>query len=154
MQRQIAPHCSSSRPRLRSAPNACGRGNRPVRRLDPLRRGPEARARDGGALDRRRLLGSVLCHYELASDHLKHTKGYDPRVWGTPAQCIEKILDIRTRLGCETFVGVLSYAGMPWEDPERNVHPFAPEVRPALPALDDEARADVPTPAEAAARQD
>jgi hypothetical protein len=94
-----------------------------VRRLDLLRRGPEARARDGGALDRRRLLGSVP---------------------------IEKILDIRTRLGCETFVGVLSYAGMPWEDAERNVHPFAPEVRPAL---DGEARADVPTPAEAAARQ-
>jgi len=84
---------------------------------------------------------------------LKHTKGYDPRVWGTPAQCIEKILDIRTRLGCETFVGVLSYAGMPWEERGAEVHPFAPEVRPALPALDGEACADVPTPAEAAARQ-
>ena len=92
----------------------------------------------------------MLCHYELASDHLKHTKGYDPRVWGTPAQCIEKLLDIRTRSGCETLVGVLSYAGMPWKDAERNLHPFAPEVRPAL---DGEARADVPTPAEAAARQ-
>ena len=96
---------------------------------------------------------SVLCRYELASYHLKHTKGYDPRVWGTPAQCIEKILDIRTRMGCETFVGVFSYAGMPWEEAERKVRLFAREVRPALLTLDDEARAGVPTAAEAAARQ-
>ena len=95
----------------------------------------------------------MLCHYELASDHLKHTKGYDHRVWGTPAQCIEKILDIRTRLGCETFVGVLSYAGMPWEDAERNVRLGAREVRPALQTLDGEARAGVPKAAKAAARQ-
>ena len=121
---------------------------------------------------------SVLRHYELASGHLKHTKGYEYygrmseiarekggtdalsefflnlQVWGTPAQCIEKILDIRTRMGCDTFVGVFSYAGMPWEEAERNVRLFAREVMPALHALDGEARAaGVPAAAEAAARQ-
>jgi len=120
---------------------------------------------------------SVLRHYELASGHLKHTKGYEYygrmseiarekggtdaltefflnlQVWGTPAQCIEKILDIRTRMGCDTFVGVFSYAGMPWEEAERNVRLFAREVMPALQALDAEARAGVPGAADAAARQ-
>ena len=65
----------------------------------------------------------------------------------------EKILDIRTRMGCDTFVGVFSSAGVPWEEAERNVHLFAREVGRALPALDGEARAGVPTAAEAAARR-
>jgi len=64
---------------------------------------------------------------------------------------VEKILDIRTRMGCDTFVGVFSYAGMPWEEAERSVRLFAREVRPTL-ALDGEARARVPTAAEGAAR--
>jgi hypothetical protein len=34
-------------------------------------------------------------------------------VCGTPAQCIEKILAIRARVGRDTLVGVFSYAGMP-----------------------------------------
>ncbi len=108
------------------------------------------------------------------SGHLEHTRGYEYygrmseiarekggtdaltdffrnlQVWGTPAQAIEKILDIPTRIGCDTFVGVFSYAGMPWEEPERNVRLFAREVRPAL---DGELRAGVPTAAEAEARQ-
>ena len=120
---------------------------------------------------------SVLRHYELASGHLKQTKGYEYyarmseiarekggtdalsefflnlQVWGTPAQCIEKILDIRSRVGCDTFVGVFSYAGMPGEEAERNVRLFAREVMPALQTLDGEARASVSTAAEAAPRQ-
>jgi alkanesulfonate monooxygenase SsuD/methylene tetrahydromethanopterin reductase-like flavin-dependent oxidoreductase (luciferase family) len=120
---------------------------------------------------------SVLRHYELASGHLKQTKGYEYyarmseiarekggtdalsefflnlQVWGTPAQCIEKILDIRSRVGCDTFVGVFSYAGMPWEEAERNVRLFAREVMPALQSLDGETRASVAVAAEGAARQ-
>jgi len=102
---------------------------------------------------------TVLRHYELARDHLKHTKGYEYygrmseiaqerggadtltefflnlQVWGTPTQCYEKILDIRSRVGCETFVSAFSYAGMPYEEAERNQRLFAREVMPALQRL-------------------
>ena len=57
------------------------------------------------------------------------------QVWGTPAQCYEKILDVRRRVGNETFVGVFSYAGMPWDDAERNIRLFAREVLPLLQRL-------------------
>jgi alkanesulfonate monooxygenase SsuD/methylene tetrahydromethanopterin reductase-like flavin-dependent oxidoreductase (luciferase family) len=53
-------------------------------------------------------------------------------VWGTPEQCYEKILDIHARTGNSHFVGVFSYAGMPYEDAERNMRLFAREVMPAL----------------------
>jgi len=151
-------------------------GSRRVRRLDLCDEDPR-RAREMGV----RWIGgywdSVLCRYELASYHLKQTKGYEYygrmseiarekggtdglnefflnlQVGGTPARGIEKILDLRTRIGCDTFVGVFSYGGMPWEEAERKVRLFAREVRPAVPVLDGEARAGVPTAAEAAARQ-
>jgi len=102
---------------------------------------------------------SVLAHYNFAGDHLGKTKGYeyygkmaekihtygaegvsdffiDLQVWGTPEQCYEKILDIRRRIGNETFVGVFSYAGMPWDEAERNTRLFAREVLPALQKLE------------------
>jgi alkanesulfonate monooxygenase SsuD/methylene tetrahydromethanopterin reductase-like flavin-dependent oxidoreductase (luciferase family) len=101
---------------------------------------------------------TVLDHYEFADDHLARTKGYeyygkisdkiasygseavtdffvDLQVWGTPAQCYERILEIRQRVGNETFVGVFSYAGMPPEEADRNLRLFASEVRPALQKL-------------------
>jgi alkanesulfonate monooxygenase SsuD/methylene tetrahydromethanopterin reductase-like flavin-dependent oxidoreductase (luciferase family) len=119
---------------------------------------------------------SVLRHYELASDHLTKTKGYEYygrmseiardkggvdaltefflnlQVWGTPQQCIDKIVDIRARVGCDTFVGVFSYAGMPFEEAERSLRLFAREVKPALQALDDDPRVAGAAP-EAAAGQ-
>jgi alkanesulfonate monooxygenase SsuD/methylene tetrahydromethanopterin reductase-like flavin-dependent oxidoreductase (luciferase family) len=98
---------------------------------------------------------TVLDHYNFASDHLAKTKGYEYygkmaekiatygsdkvtdffmnlQVWGTPEQCYEKILDIRDRVGNDTFVGVFSYAGMPYDDAERNMRLFAREVVPQL----------------------
>jgi len=99
---------------------------------------------------------TVLRHYDLAGDHLAKTKGYEYygrmseiarerggadaltefflnlQVWGTPEQCYEKVLDIRSRVGCDTFVGCFSYAGMPWDEAERNVRLFAREVLPEL----------------------
>src|SRR5262249_9773311 len=69
---------------------------------------------------------SVLRHYELAKDHLTKTEGYEYyghlseiarerggtdalsefflslQVWGTPDQCVEKVRDIRARVGCDT----------------------------------------------------
>src|SRR2546430_2461431 len=72
---------------------------------------------------------TVLDHYNFQDDHLAKTKGYEYygkmaekiqqygtdkvieyfmnlQVWGTPEQCYEKILDVRGRVGNDTFVGV------------------------------------------------
>jgi len=98
---------------------------------------------------------TVLDHYHFEGDHLAKTRGYeyygkmsdkirdygtdavvdffvDLQVWGTPEQCYEKIQDIRARVGNETFVGVFSYAGMPYDEAERNLRLFASEVMPVL----------------------
>jgi len=110
----------------------------------------------------RRFIGgyyqTVLDHYQFQGDHLARTKGYEYygkmaekiaqygidtvvdyfmnlQVWGTPAQCYEKILDIHARTGMSHYVGVFSYAGMPYEDAERNLRLFAREVMPALQKL-------------------
>jgi len=99
---------------------------------------------------------TVLKHYELVGDHLGKLKGYesygamqkmvtDPaardqmidfflglQIYGTPAQCHDRILDFAGRLGAESFTGVFSYAGMPYEMAEKNLRLFASEVVPRL----------------------
>ncbi len=52
------------------------------------------------------------------------------QVWGTPEMCFDKIDDIRKRVNANHFTGVFSYAGMPWEDAEKNLTLFAKEVMP------------------------
>jgi alkanesulfonate monooxygenase SsuD/methylene tetrahydromethanopterin reductase-like flavin-dependent oxidoreductase (luciferase family) len=119
---------------------------------NPDRARAMARRYIGGYFD------SVLEHYQFAGEHLKTTKGYeyygkfsekiatygadgvidffvDLQVSGTPEQCHEKILDIRRRVGHDHFVGIFSYAGMPYDEAERNLRLFADEVRPALQQL-------------------
>jgi alkanesulfonate monooxygenase SsuD/methylene tetrahydromethanopterin reductase-like flavin-dependent oxidoreductase (luciferase family) len=101
---------------------------------------------------------TVLKHYELAGDHLKATKGYeyygqmskalnkygdqsgidffvDLQVYGTPDQCFEKIMDIRSMVGNDTFVHVPCYADMPIEEAERNLRLFAEKVMPRVQAV-------------------
>ena len=102
---------------------------------------------------------TVLEHYELRGDHLKKTKGYEAygqlqdivsgengadaatefflgiQVWGTPEQCFERIMHIRSITGMESYNGLFSYAGMPWADAERNMRLFAREVMPQLKAV-------------------
>jgi alkanesulfonate monooxygenase SsuD/methylene tetrahydromethanopterin reductase-like flavin-dependent oxidoreductase (luciferase family) len=101
---------------------------------------------------------TVLDHYQFAGDHLARTKGYEYygkmsekiaqygtdkvidyfmnlQVWGTPEQCYQKILDIHGRTGNSHFVGVFSYAGMPWDEAERNLRVFAREVMPEVKKL-------------------
>lgn len=101
---------------------------------------------------------TVLKHYELAGDHLKQTKGYeyygqmskalnkygdqsgidffvDLQVYGTPDQCFEKIMDIRSMVGNETFVHVPCYADMPIDEAERNMRLFAEKVMPRVQAV-------------------
>ena len=99
---------------------------------------------------------SVIRHYELVGDHLTKMRGYesyktmqermsapggademvefflDLQVWGTPEQCHDKIVATVDRLGAEAFVGVFSYAGMPYELAEQNMRLFAEEVMPPL----------------------
>jgi alkanesulfonate monooxygenase SsuD/methylene tetrahydromethanopterin reductase-like flavin-dependent oxidoreductase (luciferase family) len=107
---------------------------------------------------------TVLKHYELRGDHLKGLKGYEYygkmqemvqeqgakgvadfflnlQVWGTPEQCFEKIMDIRSKVGCDSFVGVFSYAGMPWDLAEKNLRTFATKVMPELRAVNGSMRA-------------
>jgi alkanesulfonate monooxygenase SsuD/methylene tetrahydromethanopterin reductase-like flavin-dependent oxidoreductase (luciferase family) len=116
---------------------------------DPARAREQARRWIGGYFD------TVLEHYKFAGDHLAKTKGYeyygkmsekinaygagavtdffvDLQIWGTPEQCYERIQDVRARTGGDTFVGVFSYAGMPYDEAERNMRLFAAEVMPAL----------------------
>lgn len=57
------------------------------------------------------------------------------QVWGTPDQCTAKIVDICDRIGSDSFNGVFSYAGMPWDEAERNMSLFASDVLPRLQAL-------------------
>ena len=99
---------------------------------------------------------SVVEHYELEGDHLARTKGYESygqlqnlvsadggadaamefflnlQIWGTPQQCYEKIVDVQKRIGGRTFNAICSYAGMPWDEAERNLRLFAERVRPEL----------------------
>ena len=104
---------------------------------------------------------SVLRHYEFAGDHLKQTRGYEYygafaerlkgngdgakasieffmnlQIWGTPEQCAEKIADRVRRTNAGTFTGVFSYAGMPWDEAERNLRLFAGQVLPRVKELD------------------
>jgi alkanesulfonate monooxygenase SsuD/methylene tetrahydromethanopterin reductase-like flavin-dependent oxidoreductase (luciferase family) len=53
-------------------------------------------------------------------------------VWGTPRQCVDKVMAIRERVGCDSYVGVFSYAGMPYDDAERSMRLFAAKVMPEL----------------------
>lgn len=101
---------------------------------------------------------SVLKHYELASEHLKKAKGYeyyakkqddlhrygedaaiksfmDLQIWGTPEQCFEKISSISRNIYSDHFGGVFSFAGMPWDDAERNMQLFVRDVMPELKRL-------------------
>lgn len=101
---------------------------------------------------------TVIRHYELGSDHFGKTKGYEYygtvsnmvgehggdipsqfftnlQVWGTPDECYEKILDIRSRVGCESMIGVFSFAGMDYKDAEKSLRLFSDKVKPRLQAL-------------------
>ena len=54
------------------------------------------------------------------------------QIWGTPEQCYERVMKIRQTVGQEHFVGVFSYAGMPYDEAEASARLFAREVMPEL----------------------
>ena len=107
----------------------------------------------------RRYLGAyyetVLKHYEFTAGHLATTKGSehyagvgksiekhgaqghinffaDLQVYGTPAQCIDKIAEIQRMTGAEGYLAVCRYAGMPFDEGERNMRLFASDVMPDI----------------------
>jgi alkanesulfonate monooxygenase SsuD/methylene tetrahydromethanopterin reductase-like flavin-dependent oxidoreductase (luciferase family) len=82
----------------------------------------------------------------------RHRLLHEPAGVGTPEQCYEKILDIHARTGNSHYVGVFSYAGMPYDEAERNIRYFAKEVMPQLQKLDSTAAAAVQPPSPASAR--
>ena len=53
-------------------------------------------------------------------------------MYGTPERCYETIVGTQKRIGNDTFVCAFSYAGMPYEECERNMRLFAREVMPEL----------------------
>jgi alkanesulfonate monooxygenase SsuD/methylene tetrahydromethanopterin reductase-like flavin-dependent oxidoreductase (luciferase family) len=100
----------------------------------------------------------VMNHYELGGRHFDTTMGYEYyqrlarsiqkhgsdrvvnnfielQIWGTPDECYERILDIRSKVGNDGFNGVFSFAGMPAEVAEQNLRLFAAEVMPRLKQL-------------------
>lgn len=100
---------------------------------------------------------TVLDHYKFHEDHLKGQKGYEYygqfaakiqkggvdaaveyfmglQTWGTPEMCYETITRNAERIGAESYVGIFSYAAMPWHEAERNLRLFSSEVMPRLQA--------------------
>jgi alkanesulfonate monooxygenase SsuD/methylene tetrahydromethanopterin reductase-like flavin-dependent oxidoreductase (luciferase family) len=116
----------------------------------------EGRAKELGAKYIKDYWMTVLGHYGFNKpENFKGKKGYefyakgaelqqkmkeeeianaflDFHVYGTPAQCYEKIMDIRSHVGCLRFNGVFRYAGMPYPEAERNLRLFAETVVPRL----------------------
>lgn len=112
----------------------------------------EERAREyiGGYYD------SVIRHYELVGDHLTTMRGYESykgvqervsapggrdemidfflglQVYGTPEQCYEKVVHTLERTSGEAFIGIFSYAGLPYDEAEANLRLFARDVMPEL----------------------
>jgi alkanesulfonate monooxygenase SsuD/methylene tetrahydromethanopterin reductase-like flavin-dependent oxidoreductase (luciferase family) len=52
--------------------------------------------------------------------------------WGTPEQVLEKLHFIRETIGANGFMFNFSYAGMPYDEAERNLRCFAERVMPEL----------------------
>lgn len=109
---------------------------------------------------------TVLDHYKFHENHLKTTKDYeyygkfaekiqekgkdefitffrDLQIWGTPQMCLAKIKDVQKKVDACGFVGIFSYAGMPWAEAERNLRLFTATVLPELKKLDAGAQPDM-----------
>ena len=52
--------------------------------------------------------------------------------WGTPEQVLEKLAAIRDMIGMNGIMCHFSYAGMPYDEAERNMRCFVKHVLPEL----------------------
>jgi alkanesulfonate monooxygenase SsuD/methylene tetrahydromethanopterin reductase-like flavin-dependent oxidoreductase (luciferase family) len=128
------------------------------------------RARDMAHRYIGRYYHTVIKHYEMTAGHFAGLKGYEfySRVtkyidrhgvtgavesfvnlmpWGTPDQVLRKLEQIRDVTDMNGVMCHFSYAGMPWDEAERNLRMFAAEV---LPELKRWQTAPLPEPAELA----
>lgn len=103
---------------------------------------------------------SVMSHYELGGRHFESTHGYEYysqlasyidrkgpgkvidnfielQIYGTPDQCLDRIMDIRSKVGNNGFNAVVSYAGMTHDMAVNNLNLFASEVMPRLKTIPD-----------------
>ncbi len=98
---------------------------------------------------------TAMQHYEMTADHFGTQTGYEfyrqvtnhigrlgtdkaaqdfARLmpWGTPAQVLEKLAAIRDIIGMNGVMCHFSYAGMPYDEAERNLQCFVKHVLPEL----------------------
>jgi hypothetical protein len=59
----------------------------------------------------------------------------ETQVYGTPAQCIEKLRYIQELTDASEFIGVFRYGGLPIDKAEASMRLFAAEVLPSLHAI-------------------
>lgn len=101
---------------------------------------------------------TVMKHYEFTAGHLSTTKGYeyysavdkyiDKRTgdgaaldfmklmpYGTPQQVLEKIESVHGMIGNAACMAHFSYAGMPYDEAERNMRLFASKVLPEMKSM-------------------
>jgi alkanesulfonate monooxygenase SsuD/methylene tetrahydromethanopterin reductase-like flavin-dependent oxidoreductase (luciferase family) len=98
---------------------------------------------------------TVIKHYEMTAGHFAAIKGYEfydrstkyinrhgregaaesfanLMPWGTPDQVLRRLEQIRGVIDMNGMMCHFSYAGMPWDEAERNMRLFAAEVLPEL----------------------
>jgi alkanesulfonate monooxygenase SsuD/methylene tetrahydromethanopterin reductase-like flavin-dependent oxidoreductase (luciferase family) len=98
---------------------------------------------------------TAMQHYEMTAEHFGTHRGYEfyrkvghyigrhgrdgaardfARLmpWGTPEQVLDKLTTIRNMIGMNGFICHFSYAGMPYDEAERNMRCFVAHVLPAL----------------------
>ncbi len=98
-------------------------------------------------------------HYEMTAQHFGTQQGYEfyskvgqyiarhgqdraardfARLmpWGTPEQVLDKLATIRKMIGMNGLICHFSYAGMPYDEAERNMRCFVAHVLPELKTWD------------------
>jgi alkanesulfonate monooxygenase SsuD/methylene tetrahydromethanopterin reductase-like flavin-dependent oxidoreductase (luciferase family) len=102
---------------------------------------------------------TAMRHYEMTAAHFGTSKGYEfyrkvgqyigrhgqdgaardfARLmpWGTPDQVLDKLATIRHMIGMNGLICHFSYAGLPYDEAERNMRCFVTHVLPELKAWD------------------
>jgi alkanesulfonate monooxygenase SsuD/methylene tetrahydromethanopterin reductase-like flavin-dependent oxidoreductase (luciferase family) len=120
-----------------------------------------ARARELGREYITRYSMSAFDHYMHNGEHMKGLRGYEAyaasaeamkqngltfedladmwapnHVYGTPDECVEKVVAIQKKLGAGAFLGVFNYAGLGEAEAARNQALFAEKVLPRLKAYE------------------
>jgi alkanesulfonate monooxygenase SsuD/methylene tetrahydromethanopterin reductase-like flavin-dependent oxidoreductase (luciferase family) len=98
---------------------------------------------------------TAIKHYEMTAEHFGQSKGYEfyshvgryierhgmngaardfaqLMPWGTPAQVLDKLSFIRDKINMNAVMCHFSYAGMPYDEAERNMQCFTKHVLPEL----------------------